>query len=348
MNMMPCPACPGGGTDLVAADAWCVQNFCFTIPQCTASRSSTSGYLKCPTCKRTFCASCAAGGASVGNKRTLRCTTTMPPSKRAAPDLATDEANRYKSAMDSIADEYVCPITSELPLDPVVAEDGKIYERAAIEEYIRTRGAADLNSPMTNMPMGTRLTASTQVRNTIETLVRSGAISGDKAESWLKRLSDEEMVKTTRRKAEGGDCHAMRKLAEWYHFGKHGLAKSCRASYQWFEKGARMHDPACLASAGLALLHGGGVDKNVPQGVCFLTEAATMGSRRGAYVLGLCYEGNEGELRASIHGILPADNVLALYWYRKAVTNDHDDVSDKGVDMAKARVESLEAELAAA
>jgi hypothetical protein len=33
-----------------------------------------------------------------------------------------------------VADEYVCPITAELPIDPVTAEDGRCYERCAIEE----------------------------------------------------------------------------------------------------------------------------------------------------------------------------------------------------------------------
>ena len=32
-------------------------------------------------------------------------------------------------------EEYVCPITAELPVDPVNAEDGRFYERHAIEEW---------------------------------------------------------------------------------------------------------------------------------------------------------------------------------------------------------------------
>eukprot|EP00966_Prymnesium_polylepis_P099303 2299984-Prymnesium_polylepis.1 len=86
----------------------------------------------------------------------------MPP-KRAADELAEtkEEVKKFRSALDSMADEWVCPITFELPLDPVFAEDGRTYERCAIEEHIRTQGA-ELKSPLTNEPMGTRLTANVQ------------------------------------------------------------------------------------------------------------------------------------------------------------------------------------------
>ena len=95
-----------------------------------------------------------------------------------------------------MADEWICPITTELPLVPVTAEDGQVYERFAIEKLIRLKGEA-LKSPMTNLPMGPRLSSSTQARNTIEKLVRSGMIDGDKAERWLERRSEEELVNKT-------------------------------------------------------------------------------------------------------------------------------------------------------
>ena len=44
------------------------------------------------------------------------------------------ESKKVRTAMNSIADEWLCPITQELPINPVMAEDGKIYERAAIED----------------------------------------------------------------------------------------------------------------------------------------------------------------------------------------------------------------------
>ena len=41
-------------------------------------------------------------------------------------------------------------------------------------------------------PMGGALLPGPQVRAMVERMVRSGALTGDKAEAWLERLSDEE------------------------------------------------------------------------------------------------------------------------------------------------------------
>jgi hypothetical protein len=90
------------------------------------------------------------------------------------------ESKKVRTAMNSIADEWLCPITQELPINPVMAEDGKIYERAAIEEWLRKQQ----RSPNTGAAMGTKLITSPQVRNTLEHLVGSGAIDGDRAMAW--------------------------------------------------------------------------------------------------------------------------------------------------------------------
>ena len=58
----------------------------------------------------------------------------MPPKRAAQDALAETEAvnKRYRQAIDEAVEEYVCPITAELPVDPVTAEDGRVYERHAI------------------------------------------------------------------------------------------------------------------------------------------------------------------------------------------------------------------------
>jgi len=54
---------------------------------------------------------------------------------------AEGEAKHLKQNLDRSATEFVCPITHELPLDPVTAEDGRVYKRKAIEEWLlRGRG----------------------------------------------------------------------------------------------------------------------------------------------------------------------------------------------------------------
>ncbi|KAL1021877.1 hypothetical protein UPYG_G00019200 [Umbra pygmaea] len=51
-------------------------------------------------------------------------------------------------------DEFLCPITRELMVDPVIAADGYSYEREAIQSWIATKNRS---SPMTNLPLQTTL-----------------------------------------------------------------------------------------------------------------------------------------------------------------------------------------------
>lgn len=47
---------------------------------------------------------------------------------------------------ESVPRQLLCPITHELMEEPVIAEDGHTYEKAAIVEWFRNRNS----SPMTN------------------------------------------------------------------------------------------------------------------------------------------------------------------------------------------------------
>ncbi|KDO32110.1 hypothetical protein SPRG_03328 [Saprolegnia parasitica CBS 223.65] len=55
-------------------------------------------------------------------------------------------------------DSFVCPITHDVMVDPVVTVDGHSYERSAIEEWIRTSHetapGGQVTSPATNLPLG--------------------------------------------------------------------------------------------------------------------------------------------------------------------------------------------------
>ena len=68
---------------------------------------------------------------------------------------------------DDVLQEYLCPITQELPLEPCTAEDGHCYDKWAFEKWAKTKKEGELKSPMTNQPMGTKLYPAVQVRNAI-------------------------------------------------------------------------------------------------------------------------------------------------------------------------------------
>ena len=52
-----------------------------------------------------------------------------------------------------LALEYLCPITRELPVDPVMAEDGRIYERSAIEKHFITCQSRNIQDRASQWPV---------------------------------------------------------------------------------------------------------------------------------------------------------------------------------------------------
>eukprot|EP00978_Attheya_sp_CCMP212_P023562 scaffold72515_cov52-Attheya_sp.AAC.1 len=60
---------------------------------------------------------------------------------------------KHRMSQSPFAD-LICPITLHLPFDPVVAEDGQIYERLAILRHFEENGES---SPLTKNVMGVKL-----------------------------------------------------------------------------------------------------------------------------------------------------------------------------------------------
>ena len=238
------------------------------------------------------------------------------PKKRGCPlaiDLteeASPQEKKLRKSINDVAADLVCPITQQLPFDPVMAEDGKVYERNAIVEWLRRNGT----SPVTRARMGTRIIAAVQTKNTIDTLIKSGAIEGELAMAWMYRLADEKKVKATRTKAEGGNGYAMWRLGAWYQHGERGLVKDSAQARAWYERSAATRDPMGLSSFGSCLLRGAGGPQNTSLGLVYITDGAHLGSNFGAYTLGKAFF-------AGRHG-LPEDRVQARFWLKKAVDKE--------------------------
>ena len=209
-----------------------------------------------------------------------------------------------------VAADLVCPITQELPFDPVMAEDGKIYERNAIVEWL----GRERTSPVTRAHMGRRLLPAIQTKNTISTLIKSGAIDGELAEAWRGKLEDEKAVNECRARAEDGDGEAMWRLGSWSGHGQYGLAKDAAQARAWYERSAAARDPRGMAGFGSCLLNGYGGPKNTSLGWVYITDAAHLGSNLGAYRLGDAF-------LKGFHN-LPKDSVQARFWLKKAVDKE--------------------------
>ena len=255
-------------------------------------------------------------------------------------DLTTEDVSprekKMRESINGVAAELRCPITQELPVDPVMAEDGKIYERKAILEWFSKKDRPI--SPSTGAVIGKKLLPAVQTKNTIEMLVKSGAIEGELAEAWQKKLEDETKVKELRAKAEGGDGDAMYCLGTWYGHGQSGLAKDAVQARAWYERSAAARDPKGMGTFGEYLLLGIGGPRDNALGLVNVTAAAELGSSLGAYRVGKAFfKGTWG---------LPKDPTRARFWLRKVAEGEckYKHVTDEAIAEAAKWLRELQEE----
>ena len=211
----------------------------------------------------------------------------------------TGEAKRLCRAIDSMADEFVCAITQELPVDPVTAEDGRVYERNAIETWIHDKTTADepLKSPITNKPMGPVLLPSVQTLNVIKAMIESGAVCASKAGAWKQRVQEQQEVSLAKEQVLSGKGDAASQIAIWYLKGQKGLARDASKALEWYKRGADLG--SATSNNGCANLYskGIGVDKNYSMALYHWMVAASKGSVAACFHLGSAFaRGDAGVL----------------------------------------------------
>jgi len=219
----------------------------------------------------------------------------------------------------AVTDDLICPITHDLPFDPVLAEDGRVYERSAIEQHIshsETQGNP-LKSPMTNESMGPRVFASPQIKSLIQTLIENRSITGELADAWKMKEQEKKDAELLLKKAQDGDADSMFKVYHGYKNGENGFKKDGKLALQWLKKAHVAGSIRAAASLGYILVQGGRDDlqvkKNVSKGHVLMTMAATNGSGSGAYLLGIGFA--RGKYGLSI------DNASAIFWLEKALSD---------------------------
>ena len=96
------------------------------------------------------------------------------------------KVEEYKTTISSIADTFVCPITMEYPFRPVIAEDGRVYEEAALKRWMERDESPTFKSPATGVHIGKAVVHSLQIRQSIEHAINSGAVDAKKASAWKR------------------------------------------------------------------------------------------------------------------------------------------------------------------
>jgi hypothetical protein len=233
------------------------------------------------------------------------------------------QIKRQRWCFADAAEEFLCPITHEIPTDPVTAADGRVYERRAIEDWIAKSGSG-LKSPWTQQPMDAKLLEAVQVRNAIERMVRSGAVGGPIADAWKKKLKVEkenaQWLEKTTKKAEEGDVDATYELSSAYIYGTHGLKKDDERYTFWSRCGHELGDSSCSANLGYSHERGKGAPQNDSYAVHLYTTAAERGSALGCYNLAMCF----------LDGIcgLEQNKTEALKWLKACLNAPTDDLHE--------------------
>jgi len=229
-----------------------------------------------------------------------------------------------KEAKTALEHEYVCPITQELFVDPVTAEDGRVYERKAIirafnESHETT--VMTVRSPMTNAPMGKQLYPAHQVKGALEALIDAGVLKGERVEAWkevmLQKDKDRKKVNDLRRRSNEGDATATMQLGVAYDKGLYGLAKCPTTAFSMHKKATYSGCASAATRAGILLIKGRGVPMDEDLAMRFLFCAAVLGSEHACEHMGYSYaEGVNG---------CEKDDAEALIWYSKMRTCEHKD-----------------------
>ena len=91
------------------------------------------------------------------------------------PSSSSDDASkRLKTMASNISKHLLCAITQELMVDPVLAEDGRTYERSAIVKWLATKSTSPLD-PSCRLDVS-RLMTNRAMKEQIEELVESGEL----------------------------------------------------------------------------------------------------------------------------------------------------------------------------
>ena len=241
------------------------------------------------------------------------------------------------SIRDDLTEEYVCPITMELPIDPVLCADGHCYERSAIEEHIRRNGQNGMvRSPLTNVEISAQLFPATLVRNTLSRLVEQGVLNGERVDAWKaatqQQKYDRIQFEGMKISAGKGSANAMEDLGSVYEKGLYGQQKDNAKSYHWFLRGGRAGNAGSMIRAAVCHVNGTGVKRNYVRGMCMAHEAAAMGSEHACSIIAMAH--------ASGKWAMEKDEAEASYWYKRAVSCRIKDTPQECRDRGKAYMEA--------
>ena len=234
----------------------------------------------------------------------------------ASSSIAEEKAKRVK-VVSNISKHLLCPITQELMVDPVLAEDGRTYERLAIVKWLATKSTSPLD-PSCSID-ASQLRPNRAVKEAIEELVESGELDDEVCADYMRRkealslehaqeLYDEGKVEEA---AELGLPEAQGDMAERYQWGKDGVTKDLVKCVEWAKKAAAGGDLGGQFHLGFAYDKGeGGLEKDYVLALKWYKKAAEQGDVDSMVNIGLLY-------KTGGHGVTK-NKATAVSWFRKS------------------------------
>ena len=244
-------------------------------------------------------------------------------------DHAISDGKKQKLSCDDL----LCPISKHLPVDPVLAEDGWVYERALIEKWLKEKH----KSPVANVPMGVKLQPLRRTKDHIEQLVKQGVIDDELARDWTERNTTRERELAEQKKereklmaeaARGANETAHIKLALALERGDHGFRKSIHESMRELQRGAEKGLTTCMLFLGLFKLRSSSTS-DVMAGMHWLTAAAHAHNASACMILGIAFAADKSKLPecftacafvpAALHTMATKSDAMATQWFDRAL-----------------------------
>jgi|SaaInlV_125m_DNA_1040241.scaffolds.fasta_scaffold01112_2 hypothetical protein len=241
------------------------------------------------------------------------------------------EEEAKKTALGQVEEQHTCPITHALFLDPVMANDGHVYERKAIEDwFVRNphprRSMGQNKSPMTQRTITTFLTPALQTRNTLKSLIDGGLLTGEAVDTWKAAMKKkEEEAATLLRIRVGemqGDLPAAVALGVAHEEGLHGLKKDHCEAHKIFVRAANAGSASANMWAGYLLLKHAHLPNATPLGVAYVRAGALLGSEHACAMLARWHKNGSHYMQK--------DDSAVTFWYKKMLgCNFNRDSSDE-------------------